>query len=181
MKNMALHIMDIAQNSIRAKASEVIVAINVDEHNHTTTVEIEDNGEGMDAIFLKKVIDPYTTSRTTRKVGLGIPLLKMNSDITGGSFTIESQPNKGTKVQAIFYNNHLDCIPLGDISGVIMLLIGANPQINFNYKFEKNDVAFNLDTREIKETIEDIPINNPEVLHFIKEMIQENMEKINSY
>ncbi|WP_396170214.1 ATP-binding protein [Flavobacterium sp.] len=175
---MALHIMDIVQNSIKAKASEISVDINVNEFHQTTTVEIEDNGVGMDAIFLKKVIDPYTTSRTTRNVGLGIPLLKMNSEITGGSFIIESQPNQGTKTQAIFYNNHIDCIPLGDIPGVIMLLIGANPLINLKYKFQTPDGAFNLDTREIKETIEDIPINNPDVLHFIKEMIQENMDKI---
>jgi len=180
MKNMALHIMDIVQNSIQAKSSEIFIEINIDEAKQSTIVEIIDNGSGMDATYLKKVIDPYTTSRTTRNVGLGIPLLKMNAESTGGSFSIQSNLNQGTKVQAVFNNNHLDCIPAGDIPGVIMLLIGANPTIDFHYLYQTSAGEFKLSTSEVKKTIENIPINDPEVLHFLKEMIQENMENINN-
>lgn len=180
MRNMALHIMDIAQNCIQAQANEVIIDINVDELQNTTTVCIQDNGMGMEDDFLKKVIDPYTTSRLTRNVGLGIPLFKLNVERTGGSFKVESKIKQGTKVQAVFQNKHIDCIPLGDVPGVIMLLIGANPNINLEFNYHKLHDSFSINTREIKETLEDIPIQNPEVLKFIKEMIQENMTKLDN-
>lgn len=175
---MALHIMDIIQNSIYANATNIVLRITENSLTQTTIVEILDNGKGMNPEFLKLVTDPYTTSRSTRKVGLGIPLFKYNAERTGGNFEIQSTVKVGTTVKSVFNNNHPDCIPLGDVAGVIMLLVGGNPNINFEYIHNFDDKFYEFKTTEIKEILNDVPINDAEILNFIKELIESNVKQI---
>lgn len=180
MKNMALHIMDIIQNSITAQASELQLYFNEKTDLQIVEIILIDNGNGISPEYLKKVTDPYTTSRTTRKVGLGIPLLKQNAERTGGNLEIISEVNKGTKIKAVFHTNHPDCIPVGDIPGVIMLTIGANPKLEFKYMHSFDTKKYIFKTTEIREILEDVPINDVQVLAFIKETIQNNIEQLNT-
>ena len=178
MKELALHILDIAQNSITAGARNIAIGIVEDELANTYTIRVEDDGCGMSEEMVKRVTDPYITSRTTRKVGMGISLLMHSAEQAGGHLNIESEIGKGTKLEAMFVHNHIDRPELGDMAGVMTLLIGANPEIRFQYWHQKNEKEFTLDTDEIKETLEGIPINEPEVLKFIREMIRENIKEI---
>ncbi len=178
MKELALHILDIAQNSITAGAKSIGISIVEDEAANTFVIRVEDDGCGMSEEMVQRVTDPYVTSRTTRKVGMGIPLLMHSAEQAGGRLKIESETGKGTTLEAMFEHNHIDRPELGDIAGVMTILIGGNPDIRFQYKHQKNEKEFTLDTDEIKETLEGIPINEPEVLKFIREMIRENISDI---
>ncbi len=178
MKELALHILDVAQNSVTAKAANIRIEIQEDTQNNTFIVLIEDDGKGMSEEVLKKVTDPYFTSRTTRHVGMGIPLLKQNAEIAGGSFQITSQLGKGTLVKALFQHNHYDRPPLGDIPGVISIMVSSNPDIDWVYKHSKNGRTFVFDTREVKEVLEGIPLSEPSVNVYLKEMIEENLKEI---
>ena len=131
MRELSLNVMDIVQNSVRAGASLITVQVAESKKHDTLTITITDNGCGMSAEQVKSVIDPFFTTRTTRKVGLGVPLFKMEAEMTGGSFQIDSEKGKGTKVTAVFRPSHVDMIPLGDIASVIHLLITCNPELDF--------------------------------------------------
>jgi hypothetical protein len=178
MKNLSLHILDIAQNSISAGAS--IIGINICENPAKDTYEltITDNGKGMNSDTLQKATDPFFTSRTTRNVGLGLPLLKQNAERTGGSFILQSAPREGTVVDAVFVYNNIDRLPLGDIGGVIALLASANPLLDFTYSHHTETDEFTFDTREVKMELDDLSISNAKVTRFIKEMINENIVSI---
>lgn len=178
MKDLSLHILDIIQNSIVAGATLVEISINEDDKNDKLTLEIVDNGKGMSQDMINKVSDPYTTSRTTRKVGLGIPLLKQNAERAGGSLKIESELGKGTKLVAEFTPSNIDCLPLGDIAGVIALTVSGNPTVDFVYNHKKNGNLYTFNTVEIKEILSDISISDPSVSKYLKEMIQTNLEEI---
>ncbi len=142
------------------------------------TITITDNGKGMDEDMVGKVTDPFTTTRTTRKVGMGLPLFKMASENSGGEFTITSTVGKGTKVTATFEVDNIDRPPLGDVASVYTGLIYASPDIRFIFKFSYNGENFSVDTEEIKANIGSIPINEYEVLKFVEEMINENISSI---
>ena len=178
MKELSLHILDIAQNSIAAGAENIAIGINEDEAANTYTITVEDDGCGMSEEMVRRVTDPYVTSRTTRKVGMGISLLIHSAEQAGGHLSIESEIGKGTKLEAMFVYDHIDRPELGDMAGVMTILIGGNPEIRFQYKHQKNENEYTLDTDEIKETLEGLPINEPEVLQFIREMIRENIKEI---
>jgi len=178
MKNLAMHIMDIAQNSISAGSTIIKLTIKESIKNNQYQIIIEDNGRGMDSEMTKKVIDPFVTSRTTRKVGLGLPLLKQNAERTGGNFKIDSELGKGTLVSALFIHNNLDRPPAGDIAGVVVLLATANPEIELIYTHITDDGKYLFDTREIKKTLEEIPINDNSIYPLIKEMVTENLKEI---
>ena len=178
MKDIALHILDVANNSVSAKAKLVEITIDEQTTTNSLTITIKDNGKGMSPDFLNRVTDPFTTTRTTRKIGMGIPLLKQNAEITGGSLTIESIENVGTTLKAVFALDHIDRPPLGDIAGVITILITGNPKIDFIYIQQINNKNIKFDTREIKEALEDTPINNPQIVKYINEMIQEGINEI---
>lgn len=179
MKNIALHILDIVQNSTKAGAKLVEITIREDLTENTFALEIKDNGCGMSADLLARVADPYTTTRTTRNVGMGLPLLKQNAEMAGGSFHITSEEGQGTKVDATFVHNHIDRPGLGDIVGVVLMLITGNPHVDFVYTHTFNGNDFTLDTRELKEALEGIPLNTPEVRPMLKEMIEENLKELN--
>ena len=178
MTELALHILDIVQNSIVAKASLIEININEDINTDSLTIEIIDNGKGMSEDEVKRATDPYFTSRTTRKVGMGLSLFKQATEICAGTFTLESKLGIGTKVTSIMQYSHIDRQPLGDIAGTISLLVSSNPDIDFIYKHITNKGDYILDTKAIKEELDDVSITNPKVIKFIREMIQENLKEI---
>lgn len=173
-----MNILDIVQNSIVAEASLIEIALDEDTKNNTLSITITDNGKGMGKQQLENVQSPFFTSRTTRKVGLGVPLFKMASEMTGGTFTIDSQPDKGTRLNAEFNTAHIDFTPLGDIPGTISLLISCNPEIDFVYFHTKNGKNYTLDTRELREILEDVPLNNPEVASWVKDNLSESIQNL---
>ena len=180
MKDLSLHILDIVENSISAKATFIEISIVENHQANTFWVTIKDNGKGMSQEMANKVTDPYVTSRTTRKVGLGLPLLKMNAERTGGKLKIVSEEGKGTEVKALFINDNIDRLPLGDIAGTIVILASANPMIEFVYSHSVDGEQYIFDTREIKEALEDVAINDNHIFKYLKEMVNENLKEINA-
>lgn len=175
MKELSLHILDIIQNSITAKASFIEIKINEDLVNDTYKIEISDNGIGMDEEFLKKVLDPFTTTRLTRKVGLGLPLFQASTLQCDGNFEIKSEVEVGTSVKAVFKHSHIDRPPLGNVSDTIITCIMANNKIDYLYEHKYNKNKFIFDTREVKKKIGDMPITDIEIISWIKEYIKENI------
>lgn len=178
MKDLSLHILDIIQNSIVANASLIEISIEEDDKNDLLSIKIADNGKGMSKELVNSVTDPYTTTRTTRKVGLGLPLFKQNAERTGGTFSITSAFGKGTTVTAIFKPMNIDCLPMGDIAGTIALTTSGNPSIDFIYNHKKNGNFYCFNTIEIKEILGDISIGEPSVSKYLKEMIETNLEEL---
>lgn len=182
MKELSLNILDIAQNSVKAMADEIDISLV--ETNETLLIEIKDNGCGMTEDFLKNVEDPFTTTRTTRKVGLGIPLLKLSAEQTGGNVHIVSRHkdefpnNHGTVISALFYKNHLDFTPLGNITDTITTLIQCNPNIRWCFRHEKPEGTVKLDTNELKAVLGDVPLSNIEVVNWIDGYIREQYDEI---
>jgi len=178
MLTLADHILDIAENSVRADAKLIEVSIDEDSQNDLLTIEIKDDGHGMGQDVLNKVLDPFYTTKTVRRVGLGLPLLRDAACRSGGTFHLESQENSGTTVKATFGLNHLDRQPLGAIINTIIILIISNSEVDFFYKHRHNDRRFELDTREIRKEIEDVPINHPEIIKYIRGVIEEGLREI---
>lgn len=178
MKELSLHILDIAQNSIVAGATIISILVNEDPFNDLLTIEIEDNGKGIPAEMLQNVKDPYSTTRTTRRVGMGLPLLNDACWISGGELEIESREGAGTKVTATLGLNHIDRQPIGDMAGVIVLLVSANPKIEFQYTHIKGENTFSFSTEEVKEVLEGLPLNSPEVVKTLREMIKLNLDEL---
>jgi len=172
MRDISLHILDIVENSLRAGASLIRIDIVAEAPRDILTVTIEDNGSGMSEEMLEKVRSPFTTTRTTRKVGLGIPLLMAGCESTGGHLDIESVLGEGTKLVALYGLTHIDRPPLGDIAETITSLVLANPQVDFVYKAVKDEV-FEFDTRMIKATLDGVAITEPSVMAFIREYLEE--------
>lgn len=174
MQELSLNVLDIAQNSISAGAHLVTISAEEDTAAGLLTIVIADDGRGMTPEQVAHVTDPFYTTRTTRRVGLGVPFFKMASEMTGGSFSIDSHPGKGTTVRAVFCTQHIDCMPLGDLEETIFSLITLNPQIDFLYVRMIDGRQSTLDTREFREILGDIPLNQPEVTGFIREYLAEN-------
>ena len=180
MKDLALHILDILQNSVTAGSTLVELSIDEIPAQDKYVLRFVDDGKGMDAKMVKQVTDPFFTTRTTRKVGLGLPLLKQNAERTGGSMTIQSQPGRGTKVEVEFSFKHIDRLPTGNIAGTLALTVSSYPEIDFIYTHSTPEGTFVFDTIEIKEKLESIPINDIEVIKFMKDVIHDNIEAIKS-
>jgi anti-sigma regulatory factor (Ser/Thr protein kinase) len=178
MLELAEHILDIAENSIRAGAGTVEIVINEDSAKDLLTIEINDNGSGMTKEEIKKVGDPFYTTKTVRRVGLGIPLLANAAEMAGGSLRLKSAKGKGTKLTATFTLSHLDRQPMGNITTTMLTLIAGNSEVDFIYKHRHNDRQFTLDTRQIRKEIEDVPINHPEIIKYIRGVIDEGLHEI---
>ncbi|HVN71422.1 MAG TPA: ATP-binding protein [Desulfomonilia bacterium] len=179
MLELALHILDIAENSSRAQASLIEITIVEDLVKDVFSLEIKDNGHGMDEETLEKALDPFYTTKKVRRIGLGLPMLKQATLGTGGSFSLRSEVGKGTVVHAEFRHSHIDRQPLGDIAGVITMLILGNPDIDVVYTHRKNGNTYVLDTRELREGLGDVPLNNMQVLNLIRDNIREGLEELN--
>ena len=178
MLELALHILDIAENSVRAGAKTVFIDISEDRMRDRLEIEIRDDGAGMDEATLKKAMDPFYTSKKVRKVGLGLPLLMEAAIRAGGSFTIDSHEGSGTRVSVGFQLSHIDRQPLGDLTGAIMVLLAGNAGVDFVCRHECEGNVFTLDTREIRKEIGDIPLNHMEVLKFIRQHVTEGFKEI---
>ncbi len=171
MEDLSLHILDIAENSITAGATEIRIKIIEDIKQNLLLIGISDNGKGMDEEMLKNAYDPFYTTRTTRRVGLGIPLLAQCARESMGDINIKTKKGKGTTITATFQHNHIDRKPLGDIGKTLIVLIVSNPDIDFIFEHKKNDNMYFLDTADLKKELDDIPINTPEVIKIIKDDI----------
>jgi len=178
MNNLSMHILDIVQNSIVGGASFIEIGINVQTDKNIFEITIVDNGCGMDEEMLNHVTDPYTTTRTTRKVGLGLPLLKHTAEQANGHLKVYSEKKYGTKVYAVLQNDHIDRPALGDISGTIVLIAAANLKIEIKFIHQVNDKQYIFDTREIKEVLDGMSINEPKIRNYLKEMIKENINEL---
>ena len=176
MRELSLNILDIAQNSISAGAPLITIEVNENTIDHTLLIGIYDNGKGMSEEQVKSVIDPFFTTRTTRKVGMGIPFFKMAAEQTGGSLEIKSELGVGTEVKAYFKTDSVDFTPLGDVASTIQMLITMNTDRDFVYKHTVDGKEFICDTREIKAILGDVPLDSYEISQWILEFIKENTE-----
>lgn len=179
MKELSLHILDIVQNSIQAKASRIEICIHENNSTNKLEITISDNGEGMSEGTIRQVLNPFYTTKN-KKTGLGIPLLKQHTEMTGGSLTIKSKERKGTTVSAIFTKDHMDRQPIGNIAGTLTGLIRSNPSIHFRYLHQVDIKKFELDTDELLNELDGLKINSTEVIQFLEQMITENMHEMNS-
>lgn len=176
MRELSLNILDVAQNSITAGASLITIEVNENTIDHTLLIGIYDNGKGMSEEQVRSVIDPFFTTRTTRKVGMGIPLFKMAAEQTGGGLEIKSELGVGTEVRAYFKTDSVDFTPLGDVASTVQMLITMNTDRDFVYKHIVNEKEFVADTREIKEILGDVPLDTYEVSQWLLDFIKENTE-----
>ena len=174
MKELSLHILDIMQNSITAGADLIKLTLTEDEALDVLRFCIEDNGCGMSEEMVKRVIDPFTTGRTTRKVGLGIPLLKAAAEQTGGGIELSSKKGEGTIITASFGYSHIDRQPLGDMAETILGLITSYEAVDFVYKHKVNANEFLLDTREIRTILGGVKFTEPDVVLWLSEFLREN-------
>ena len=165
MRELSLNILDIAQNSLSAGAGLV-------------TLTVDEDGRGMDADTLQRVRDPFYTTRTTRKVGMGIPLFRMAAEMTGGSLDIVSEPGKGTAVTASFSLSHIDRMPLGDMAGTVTALIRLNPGVDFVYRHTVDGRSFEMDTRELRAQLGDVPLSEPDVMEWIDGYLREQEDSL---
>lgn len=180
MKDISYHIMDIVQNSLNAGAKTVRVDIVQDSSDGLLTLRIADNGRGMSVNLLRQVTDPFFTTSVTKKVGLGLPLLKQNAELTGGTFSIISEENKGTTVTAVFNSNHIDMIPIGDIAVTFKMLIAGYPDRDFVYNHRHNSRDFIMDTRVVRAELGEIPLNHADVLDYLAGFIDSNLKEFNN-
>lgn len=178
MKELSLHILDIVQNSLSANSKLIEIEINENFKDNVYSITITDKGIGMNKELLVNVTDPYYTTRTTRKVGMGISLFKQNAERSGGKLTIDSELGKGTVLEAIFEHNHIDRPQLGDIAGVVVLTAISNKNIRFIYRHTTDFGKYIFDTDEIKESLGELNINQAKIMSFLKEMIIENLKEI---
>ena len=169
MEDLSLHILDIAENSVAARAKRIEIQITEDKNKDVLSLEIIDNGIGMDEETTKKALNPFYTTKTVRRFGFGLSLLSEAAKASNGSFTLESKKGIGTKIRATFQLSHIDRQPMGDMGQTVLTLILSNPEIDFIYVHKKNSSKYILDTSEIKAQLKDIPINAPEVLNFLKD------------
>ncbi len=178
MRDISMHILDIAGNSVRAGASLVEVTLTEYPENDILMLTVKDDGCGMDKETIAKAMDPFFTSRITRKVGLGIPLLQQNAQQTGGNVFIESEPGKGTLLMAVFTHSHIDRPPMGDLPGTLSLLVSGNPDVDFSFVHRIAQQEYIFDSRAVKGVLDGVEITQPSVVKFIKEMIKENLLEI---
>ncbi len=176
MQELSLNILDIAQNSVKAKATRV--DISVEENENLLNVVIKDNGCGMSEEQLSNVTDPFFTSRTTRAVGLGIPFYKMAAEQTGGEFSITSILSVGTVVKASFYTDHIDCLPIGNMADTIYTLISCNEHIDFFYSHKSPKGEFLCDTVQLKEMLDGVSLSEVSIANFLREYFKENIEEL---
>jgi len=178
MKTLALNILDIVQNSIRASAGLIGISVMESAERDRYVIEISDNGTGIPAGLLDNVTDPFVTTRTRRRFGLGLSLLKFHAEMTGGKLEIRSGAGKGTRVTAGFSFSHIDRQPMGDIAGVLMILAASNPGIDFTYSHQTDSGEYIFSTREVKEYLGEENLNDRALLADLKEMIGENLHNI---
>ena len=178
MQDLSLHILDVVENAVASHAAHVAIRITEDPDKDQMVVEIEDDGDGIPAHLVEKVVDPFFTTRTTRKVGLGLSLLQQAARACEGDLQVQSTPGEGTLVRAQFRYNHIDLKPLGDMASTMVTLVVGNPHMDFQYQHRKKDKTFVFDTVEFKRELEDVPIVHPKVVQFIRDEIKRGLGEL---
>ena len=178
MRELSLNVLDITQNSVSAGASLIEIEIRQSTEKNELLIGIYDNGKGMTKEQLEAVRDPFFTTRTTRKVGMGIPLFKMAAEMTGGQLDIESKVGVGTRVKALFKTDHLDFVPIGDMTSTMVTLITMNEHIDFLYTRSLDGRSFTLDTKSLKEILGGVPFSEPSISAWLKDFIDENTKQL---
>ena len=179
MEDLSLHILDIGENAINAGASLIEITLEEYIEQNILLLRIKDDGEGFGEEIQEKVLDPFYTTRETRRVGLGLPMLAQAVKEAEGDLRIESEEGQGTTITALFVYDHFDRKPLGDIAGTLMALIVMGADIDMVYEHRKNGKGFVLDTREIKKELQDVSIDSPGVLTYLKEIITDGLNELN--
>ena len=177
MQDLSLHILDIAENSVAAGAHLVEIVIEEDTATDRLALDIRDDGAGMDEDLMKKVADPFFTTKTVRRIGLGIPLLKQAAEECEGDFAIISGKGKGTTIKASFRRSHIDRKPLGDVAATLMVLIAGNPDVDFVLEYRADGSLYRFDTKQIREELGEVPVNAPSVLKAIREEIERGIKR----
>jgi len=178
MRELSLHLLDIAENGVSAGAQNITITIVEDLRTDRLKLAVEDDGRGMDAALVEQVTNPFITTRTTRKVGLGIPLLKLAAEMCDGSLTVESTPNVGTTVNVDFQRSHIDRMPLGDVVGTLLALLVGWPQVHWVLRYRVDDEEFVFDDAPIKEELGDLPLSDPEVIGFLRGALREGIADV---
>ena len=178
MKELALHILDIAENGIRAGADNIRIFVDFEKATGMMRIGISDNGMGMDKATLKRVSDPFFTSRTSRRIGMGVPLLRQQAEMALGSMEIQSKPGEGTLVEASFMADHPDRQPLGDLEGCWILLASANPGIEWGLYLRSDVAFFEITSAEIRSSLEIEEISGRELIKDLKRMIRNNIDEL---
>lgn len=178
MEELSLHILDLAQNSIAAGAGLVEITVDEQPAEGTLSVTVRDDGRGMPPECLRQAADPFYTTRSTRGVGLGLPLFRMAAEQTGGSFAITSSVGGGTEVRGVFLLSSIDLMPLGDMDGTILLLTRCNPALDIVYTHIRGEKDFRLDTRPVRAALGGIPLNEREPDAFLRSFLAEGESKL---
>ncbi|HHZ17070.1 MAG TPA: ATP-binding protein [Clostridia bacterium] len=178
MREIALHILDIVQNSLAAGARNIWIDILEDTPKDRLVVRIKDDGRGMDEETVRKAADPFYTTRKTRKVGLGLPLLQANAQACEGDLKIASMPGKGTTIEAVFRLSHIDRPPLGDMAATMVSLLAGSPDVDFFYDHQYNEKVFSCNTVEIREKLDGLSLQHPEVLGWLREYFEEKEREL---
>ena len=183
MREIALHLLDIAENSVAAQSHNIRIAVYENLQSDLLSASVTDDGRGMDEMTARQVLDPFYTTRTTRKVGLGIPLLKLAAEMSGGGLNLVTEPGKGTKVEATFRHSHIDRMPLGDLAATFLSLLVSYPHIHWVFIYQVTDKNglnndFNFDDVELKTVLGDMSMTEPEILKFVRGMLEEGIEAL---
>lgn len=180
MEDLSLHILDIVENSIAAGANRVEIRVIEDTRKDILSVEIRDNGKGMSKEVLENAVYPFYTTRTTRRIGLGLSLLSQSAKEAEGDMTIKSKEDEGTTIYAYFKHSHIDRKPLGNIVDTLCVLIAGNPDIDFLYEHRLNNRVYSIDTKDIREELGDVPLSSPDVLETIRKDIRNGLKILSS-
>ncbi len=178
MRELSLHILDLIQNSIEAGATSVKLEIIEDFVNDSMIIRVSDNGRGMNEKMRQLVIDPFITTRTTRRIGLGLPLMDMSTKRCGGYLKIDSIPGQGTVVEAMYQHSHFDRPPVGNLVETIKSILVANPALQFFYHHTVNDRSLSVSSQEIADILEGIPLTQPDVLIWLHGYLSDNIANL---
>ena len=178
MRELSLHLLDIAENSVAAGARNIVLRVREDLDSDRLLLSVQDDGKGMAAETAVKIVDPFVTSRTTRKVGLGLPLLKEAAEFCNGFLHIDSTLGKGTLIEVAFQHSHIDRMPLGDLASTIITLLISAPEIHWLFEYQVNQECFILDDAPIKQELDGIPLSDPLVLGYLREMINQGVARM---
>lgn len=178
MNDLSMHLMDIIQNAVFARATCISLEIAVDELADTLKLSVIDNGKGMTAEEVAKVEDPFFTSRTTRRVGFGVPLFKQSAVQSGGSLKVESEVGQGTTVTTTFGYSHIDRPPLGNVANAFVLMMSSNLGVRFGLKYSYNGREYRFDSLEVKDVLGDLPLNDTSIIKMLVEIVEENIEDL---
>jgi hypothetical protein len=178
MRELALHLLDIAENSLAAQAKTVEITVIENLAQDKLGLSVVDDGSGMDADMVRMVTDPFVTTRTTRKVGLGIPLLKAAAEACRGYLMISSELGKGTRVEVEFQRSHIDRMPLGDLASTILTLCVSHPQTHWIFRYQVDQEEFIFDNAPVKDVLGDIPWSEPAILAYLREHLESGIADI---